>query len=454
MFRLGKIYYHGSIYNAPGGIASGGEGVSRVPRDFERARYYFERIARTVWPTDPIDPLQHRELRREDAPQHVGYAAAAAGFLGRMHLRGEGARQDAKRARMWFERGADYTEKECHNGLGIIWRDGLVDGKRDMKKAIKHLSVAAGQELPEAQVNLGKYHYRACRALFSLYRGPRRRADGRAEKGEIKAATAYFESAVRHGSPFEAYYYLARIHARSLATLPPAMQPGACSMATSFFKVAAERGAWGDNLSAAGDAAWAHGAQASALLLWALASERGLEPAQNNVAYVLDPDRSMLLRGHAPAHTSDAAAARRALAHWTRSAAQNNVDALVKVADYHYHGVGVDAPEHERHERAAGYYRSAADTQVSALAMWNLGWMYENGVGVQQDFHLAKRYYDVALETNQEAYLPVTLALLRLYARSAWHTLMGGQGGLNLWAPDETDDGCGCLFSCKMCGSG
>ncbi|KAI0034697.1 HCP-like protein [Vararia minispora EC-137] len=414
MFRLGKIYYQGSIYSAPGGITSGGEGVGRVPRDYERARYYFERVARSVWPTDPLDPLQHRDHgRREDAQQHVGYATAAAGYLGRMYLRGEGVRQDFKRARMWFERGADHMDKECHNGLGIIWRDGLVGNKKDPKKAITHFMAAAGQELPEAQVNLGKFHY---------------------NKGDIKSATAYFEAALRHGSPFEAYYYLAQIHARSLVSLPPSMHPGACSMATSFFKVVAERGSWGDNLLAAGETAWNRGAQASALLLWSLAAERGHEMGQNNVAYVLDPDRSMFLRGTTP---TDSEAARRALTQWTRSAAQNNVDALVKVADYYFYGVGIDEPAAVRYEKAAGYYRSAVDTQVSALAMWNLGWMYENGVGVPQDFHLAKRYYDVALETNQEAYLPVTLALFKLYARSIWHTLMGGTGGLNLWAPDE-----------------
>lgn len=73
------------------------------------------------------------------------------------------------------------------------------------------------------------------------------------------------------------------------------------------------------------------------------------------------------------------------MTQWTRSAAQNNIDALVKVGDYYYHGLGVaDEPESVRWEKAAGYYQSAADTQVSALAMWNLGWMYENGVGVAQ----------------------------------------------------------------------
>ena len=129
----------------------------------------------------------------------------------------------------------------------------------------------------------------------------------------------------------------------------------------------------------------------------------------------------------------------------------------MKVGDYYYHGLGVpDEPESIRWEKAAGYYQSAADTQMSALAMWNLGWMYENGVGVpqvnivcfglgrtiadhneRQDFHLAKRHYDLAYETNSEAYLPVLLSLVKLHARSIWHTLMGGKGGLTIWDGDE-----------------
>lgn len=77
--------------------------------------------------------------------------------------------------------------------------------------------------------------------------------------------------------------------------------------------------------------------------------------------------------------------ARLALTQWTRSAAQTNVDALVKVGDYYYHGLGVSKEdETTRMEKAAKFYQSAADTQVSALAMWNLGWMYENGIGVAQ----------------------------------------------------------------------
>jgi len=77
--------------------------------------------------------------------------------------------------------------------------------------------------------------------------------------------------------------------------------------------------------------------------------------------------------------------ARLALTQWIRAAGQRNIDALVKVGDYYYHGLGVpDESEKSRLEKAARYYQSASDTQMSALAMWNLGWMYENGVGVPQ----------------------------------------------------------------------
>ena len=64
---------------------------------------------------------------------------------------------------------------------------------------------------------------------------------------------------------------------------------------------------------------------------------------------------------------------------------------------------------------------------LSAQAMWNLGWMHENGIGIDQDFHLAKRHYDLALETNpREANLPVVLALYKLRFRSWWNTITNG----------------------------
>ncbi|KAJ3715938.1 hypothetical protein DFJ43DRAFT_1101399 [Lentinula guzmanii] len=425
--RLGKIYYQGSIYASPGGIGSGSEGVGAIPRDFARAKYYFEQIARQVWPRDPSNPLQHKAAaasRDENLP--VGHAAASAAYLGRMYLRGEGVKADPIMAKLWFERGEVYGERESHNGLGIIWRDGLIPGlKPNPKKAMYHFLAAANQDLAEAQVNIAKIHL---------------------NQGDIGPATMNLEAAVRLGSPFEAYYYLGQIHASQTTNpmVPSNIASSSCAMGVSFYKIIAERGSWDEDLLREAEVAWARGTDESkeiAILKWWIAAERGSEIAQNNLGYILDQDKSILRLTRFSPMTPSNDTALLALTQWTRAAAQRNIDALVKVGDYYYHGLGVaDEKESIRYEKAAKYYQSAADTQMSALAMWNLGWMYENGVGVPQDFHLAKRHYDLAAQTNSEAYLPVFFSLVKLYVRSIWHSMLGGKGGLNIWF-DEEDSG-------------
>ena len=57
--------------------------------------------------------------------------------------------------------------------------------------------------------------------------------------------------------------------------------------------------------------------------------------------------------------------------------------------------------------------------------MFNLGTMYQFGIGLEQDFHLAKRFFDGALtESSGEAYWPATLALwflrLHMYAEAQY----------------------------------
>lgn len=58
-----------------------------------------------------------------------------------------------------------------------------------------------------------------------------------------------------------------------------------------------------------------------------------------------------------------------------------------------------------------------AKSQSNAQAMFNLGYMHEHGLGLPLDLHLAKRYYDQALEVDPAAKLPVSLALVSLWIR-------------------------------------
>lgn len=156
-YRLGKIYYHGGIYTPPGGVSAGAEGASALPKDFDAAWTYFLKVARKVWTRDNTSkPQQYRKQNVDVQTTDLYYAVHAAFYLGRMHLRGEGVRQDIKTAKMWFDRGAAEGDKESLNALGIIYRDGLLDGNAREDVAVVQFGRAAAADLPEALVNMGK----------------------------------------------------------------------------------------------------------------------------------------------------------------------------------------------------------------------------------------------------------------------------------------------------------
>lgn len=231
------------------------------------------------------------------------------------------------------------------------------------------------------------------------------------------SAVSYFDSAIKYGDSFQSYFYLAEINAEQ------ADRADLCPIAVAFYKRVAERGDWFQEVFWKAEKAWADGDEATALLGYWIMAERGYEVAQNNMAYILDRHkrRIQLPIEQYSSNSTD----RLALTYWTRSAAQDNIDALVKMGDYYLHGygslAGVPQPE-----KAAACYQTATNTHLSAMSMWNLGWMHENGIGVSQDYHLAKRFYDLALETNSEASLPVTLSLAKLYARAIWGYVVHG----------------------------
>jgi SEL1 protein len=71
---------------------------------------------------------------------------------------------------------------------------------------------------------------------------------------------------------------------------------------------------------------------------------------------------------------------KRALLHWQRSANQGYGLARVKLGDYHYYGWGTPVD----YEMAATHYKIAAEQQHSAQAMFNLGYMHEQGLGIKK----------------------------------------------------------------------
>jgi len=376
-FNMAKLYYDGS---------------RGLKRDMRVAKELFMHIARLYWPASG--------KAKEDLPSNVEkLAPRAAGYLGRMFLRGEGMEQSYSKAKIWFQRGVSNGDALSQYSMGLMYKNGL-GVPQDIKKAAEYFAAAADHDLAVAQTNLG--------VLFL-------------DQGDVATARSYFELAVRSGH-IEAYYYLAELTNQGLG------RDRSCAAAAVYYKIASEKPEILHTSFDEANEAYENGDMETALIGYMMAAEQGFENAQANVAFILDQSKpryslpSILPFLKQKATTvSDAVLA---LIYFTRSARQQNYDSLVKMGDYYLDGLSTPVASPEN---AAACYQAAAENMQSAQAMWNLGWMHENGVGLEQDFHLAKRFYDQALETNKEAYLPVKLSLIKLRARSWWNGVSGGK---------------------------
>ncbi|CCF60754.1 hypothetical protein KAFR_0L01450 [Kazachstania africana CBS 2517] len=162
----------------------------------------------------------------------------------------------------------------------------------------------------------------------------------------------------------------------------------------------------------------------TALWEYTKASEQGYEMAQVSAAYLMYQIPTKL---DEPPLTTDERKDM-AITYYMRAFKQNNVDAGVIAGDVYY--------DKGQYEKAFSMYQSAA-LKYSVQAIWNLGYMYEYGLGVPMDFHLAKRYYDQVLEFNHKFYLGVKLSVLKLRIKSFWIWIMGNQANTTIINPNS-----------------
>ncbi|PKU30135.1 protein sel-1 hypothetical protein [Limosa lapponica baueri] len=218
--------------------------------------------------------------------------------------------------------------------------------------ALKYFQKAAEQGWVDGQLQLGSMYY-----------------NGIGVKRDYKQALKYFNLASQ-GGHILAFYNLAQMHATGTGVMR------SCHTAVELFKNVCERGRWSERLMTAYNS-YKDGDSNSAVVQYLLLAEQGYEVAQSNAAFILD---------------------------------QRYTVARIKLGDYHFYGFGTDVD----YETAFIHYRLASEQQHSAQAMFNLGYMHEKGLGIKQDIHLAKRFYDMAAEASPDAQVPVFLALCKL----------------------------------------
>jgi len=334
------------------------QGGRGIPRDPQQALYYFLQAAES------------------------GNAVAMA-FLGKIYLEGnEEVAASNETALKYFKKASALNNPVGQSGLGLMYLHGK-GVEKDTKKALEYFSKAAEQSWPDGQLWLGNMYY-----------------NGWEVSRDYKMSSKYYNLASQSGHIL-GFYNLADMHATGTGVLR------SCPTAVEFYKNVAERGKWG-NLLMEAHHQYKMGLYDEALLKYLLLAELGFEVAQSNAAYILDRKDNEV---YDPEEMW-----KRGLVYWSRAAAQGYSNARVRLGDYYYYGWGTSVD----YETAASHYRIASEQQNNPQAMFNLGYMHELGLGMKQDIHLAKRFYDMAADTSADAKVPVYLALSKLAMVFAW----------------------------------
>ncbi|XP_054759543.2 protein sel-1 homolog 1-like [Lytechinus pictus] len=273
--------------------------------------------------------------------------ATAQAYLGKMYSEGGPlVKQDNATALKYFKKAADQNNPIGQSGLGLLYLHGQ-GVERDHVQAFQYFQQAADQGYVDGQLHLGTMYY-----------------SGLGVKRDYKMAVKYFNHASQSGHIL-GIYNLAQMHATGTGVMR------SCHTAVELYKNVAERGEWSRLLESARKA-YVDRKIHTALLQYSFAAELGYEVAQSNVAYLLDKGEVNIF-GFNETY-------QRALLHWQRAAAQGYTHARVKLGDYHYYGYGTDVD----YEAAALHYRLAFEQQHNAQAMFNLGYMHEQGLGLKR----------------------------------------------------------------------
>ncbi|CAA7043144.1 unnamed protein product [Microthlaspi erraticum] len=308
-------------------------------------------------------------------------------LLGEIYARGAGVERDYDKALECLTLAAKGGLYSAFNGLGYLYVKGYGVDKRNYTKARECFEKAADNEDPSGHYNLGVLYLK-----------------GIGVKRDVRLATKYFLVAANAGQP-KAFYQIGKMFHTGVGLKKN------LEMATVFYKLVAERGPW-SSLSRYALEAYLKGDVGKAFILYSRMSELGYEAAQSNAAWILDKygERSMCMGVYG--FCTDKERHDRAHSLWWRASEQGNEHAALLIGDAYYYGRGTERD----FGRAAEAYMYAK-SQSNAQAMFNLGYMHEHGEGLPFDLHLAKRYYDQALQSDAAAKLPVTLALASLWVR-------------------------------------
>ncbi|KAN0034261.1 hypothetical protein ACTFIV_000754 [Dictyostelium citrinum] len=416
---MGRLYLEGSL----------------VQQDFQLAFDYFKRAS------------------------SLGLAGGYSG-LGFMYNMGYGVAQSNKTAFEYYVKASDLGDRDAKSNLAELYFFGYGVNQNTQKAIdiwIENAQYSVETHNPHANIKKGgketliQTHYHApsnahLGRVFA-YHG----TNGQGQGIDRSKASHFFSHAISAGD-IGSFYHFSKIHLDK--------DPSSCPYVVQYMKKIAEKGAWAIILTKAQDL-YEEDDTDRALLLSEKAAEMGIEMAQFNAAWMYDKRLGLSSyyksdeinqqyqqqqKEEEEEYNSDKGRIedeivdlivgedntneeeeenhnqpinklfnkdfwdQQAFRYYDYSAEQLNPLSRIKIGDFFYYGIGVE----KSLELAAESYKQAAAVS-QPMALFNLGYLYQWGEGVPQDFYLAKRYYDLSLIYQPKGYIPVYLSLISLF---------------------------------------
>nr|XP_014343320.1 PREDICTED: protein sel-1 homolog 2 [Latimeria chalumnae] len=302
--------------------------------------------------------------------------------LGQLHLvGGRGLEQDPYKAFYYFSKAVKAGSTYALAFLGKMYSEGSEAVPQDNETAFKYFKMAADRGNPLGLNDLGlaylhgkgvpvsytvafQYFQKAAEKKWidAQYQLGLMHYYGLGVRQDYALAYKYFHLASQSGHVL-AFYQLAHMYATGTRVAR------SCHTAVELYKNVCEQGSWSEKFLSA-YFAFREGDIDSSLLQYMLLSEMGYEVAQSNAAFILESKQSTIVRENQTYPLAQLL--------WIRAANQ--------VLNIFLH------------------LNTLRSLENSRLAKYH----------VNEDVHLAKRFYDMALQSSQEAYAPVLLALAKL----------------------------------------
>jgi len=450
------------------------QGTPPIKKDYKKALKIFKVAARhlpdEMYKAENIE-ITDKELESPPANNKIRAAAKAAALIGQMYWRGEGVEANEIEAKKWYQRSAKFGYSSAINALGVMYQYGYAHLKQDEDMAIKYFIAAANKGNPDAQTNLGGILIESVNienriSAFNLFQQASKAGNivasfklasvylsGELIPEQCVFAVSLYKSIAERANYYDNLFEEAKLdlrrHNYNAALLKYIiLSEQGYEMAQSNAAYLIDEGLASVKSIFSNDS----NPYSIALIYWKRSANQmnpdsrvkvgdyyfyGLGTDEFVEEEVMDSDDSSSDEEEEEEENNndneekgknetnekkiknEKKNKKSEIDETSRHEIKNSMIRFIqKLAGSLYGKQG--KPDYSI---AFNYYQAAAENEKSSLAMWNLAFMYEYGIGVKKDLFLAKRYYDRSLEVNSYAIFPIKLALGKLQFKVQIHNL-------------------------------